>query len=104
MTSCTNVCASILSWYPLWAGIASQNQADRVVRNLSRFERPGGLQTSLRHTGDQWDAPFGWAPLQWIVVQALRRVSFARAYMLHYGHGHVTLPSALNGDPRRAEQ
>jgi len=43
---------------------------------LARFERLGGLQTSLRHTGDQWDAPFGWAPLQWIAVQALRRYGY----------------------------
>jgi alpha,alpha-trehalase len=66
----------LTTFYPLWAGIASQDQADRVVRNLSRFERPGGLQTSLRQTGDQWDAPFGWAPLQWIAVQALRRYGY----------------------------
>src|SRR5690242_3503222 len=42
---------------------------------------PGGtqssaLRTSTRHTGDQWDAPFGWAPLQWIAVQALRRYGY----------------------------
>jgi alpha,alpha-trehalase len=66
----------LTTFYPLWAGIASQDQADRVVRNLARFERLGGLQTSLRHTGDQWDAPFGWAPLQWIAVQALRRYGY----------------------------
>jgi alpha,alpha-trehalase len=34
------------------------------------------LQTSTRHSGDQWDAPFGWAPLQWIAVQALRRYGY----------------------------
>ena len=66
----------LTTFYPLWAGIAKRDQADRVVRNLSRFERPGGLQTSLRYTGDQWDAPFGWAPLQWIAVQALRRYGY----------------------------
>ena len=27
-------------------------------------------------SGDQWDAPFGWAPLQWIAVQALRRSGY----------------------------
>jgi alpha,alpha-trehalase len=63
----------LTTFYPLWAGIASQDQADRVVRNLALFECPGGLQTSTHHSGDQWDAPFGWAPLQWIAVQALRR-------------------------------
>lgn len=67
----------LTTFYPLWAGIASQTQAARVVRNLSRFEQPGGLETSTYHSGDQWDAPFGWAPLQWIAVQGLRRYGFA---------------------------
>jgi alpha,alpha-trehalase len=63
----------LTTFYPLWVGIASRDQADRVARNLSLFECPGGLQTSTYHSGDQWDAPFGWAPLQLIAVQALRR-------------------------------
>src|SRR5229473_185649 len=69
--------AFLTTFYPLWAGVASQQQADKVVRNLPLFERPGGLQTSTFQSGDQWDAPDGWAPLHWIAVQALRR----------YGHG-----------------
>lgn len=63
----------LTTFYPLWAGVASQDQANRVIRNLPMFERAGGLQTSTHQSGDQWDAPFGWAPLQWIAVQALRR-------------------------------
>jgi len=66
----------LTTFYPLWAGIASANQAGRVVRNLHVFEQPGGLQTSTRKSGDQWDAPFGWAPLQWIAVEALRRYGY----------------------------
>jgi alpha,alpha-trehalase len=66
----------LTTFYPLWAGIASPEQAAQVVRSLPFFERPGGLQTSTRHTGDQWDAPFGWAPLQWIAVQGLRRYGY----------------------------
>ena len=46
------------------------------MRNLGRFERAGGLQTSEFRSGDQWDAPFGWAPLQWIAVQGLRRYGY----------------------------
>jgi alpha,alpha-trehalase len=66
----------LTTFYPLWAGIASANQAQRVVRNLHVFEQPGGLQTSPLRTGDQWDAPFGWAPLQWIAVEGLRRYGY----------------------------
>jgi len=54
------------TFYPLWAGIASAEQAARIEKNLGRFEAPGGLLTSTKTTGNQWDAPFGWAPLQLI--------------------------------------
>ena len=66
----------LTTFYPLWAGIASQEQAARVAGSLARFERPGGLQTSEFKSGDQWDAPFGWAPLEWIAVQGLRRYGY----------------------------
>jgi alpha,alpha-trehalase len=61
------------TFYPLWAGLASPEQARRVLANLGRFEAPGGLRTSTRVSGSQWDAPFGWAPLQMIAVDGLRR-------------------------------
>src|SRR6185436_14351311 len=64
------------TFYPLWAGIASPAQAARVRANLERFEAPGGLLTSMEVTGNQWDAPFGWAPLQMIAVAGLRRYRF----------------------------
>ena len=66
----------LTTFYPLWAGIAGKEQAAQVVRNLSKFERPGGLQTSTFESGSQWDAPFGWAPLEMIAVQALRRYGY----------------------------
>jgi len=66
----------LTTFYPLWTGIASREQAARVAANLALFERAGGLQTSTRHSGDQWDAPFGWAPLQWIAVEGLRRYGY----------------------------
>jgi alpha,alpha-trehalase len=47
-----------------------------VRANLARFEAPGGVLTSTRVTGSQWDAPFGWAPLQLAAVQGLRRYGF----------------------------
>src|SRR5579864_1489125 len=62
--------------YPLWAGIASPTQAARVAANLPLFERAGGLQTSATESGDQWDAPFGWAPLELIAVEGLRRYGY----------------------------
>ncbi|MCI0489865.1 MAG: alpha,alpha-trehalase [Blastocatellia bacterium] len=63
-------------FYPLWAGIASREQAARVAANLRLFERAGGLRTSINASGSQWDAPFGWAPMQMIAVDGLRRYGY----------------------------
>jgi len=70
--------AFLTTFYPLWAGIANAEQAARVARNLPLFERAGGLQASTQRTGDQWDAPFGWAPLEMIAVEGLRRYGYER--------------------------
>lgn len=69
----------VTTFYPLWAGIASTAQAARILKNLSLFELPGGLQTSTTRSGSQWDAPFGWAPMQMIAVAGLRRYGYHTA-------------------------
>lgn len=45
-------------------------KAARIVAN--EFLQVGGLVTSLKRSGQQWDAPNGWAPLQWITIIGLR--------------------------------
>ena len=64
------------AFYPLWTGWASQEQAQAVERNLNLFEHAGGIAMSDRVTGMQWDLPYGWAPLQLIPVEGLRRYGF----------------------------
>jgi alpha,alpha-trehalase len=66
----------LTTFYPLWAGFASKEQAARVEKNLPLFEKIGGLQTSTTVSGNQWDSPFGWAPLQMIAVDGLRRYGY----------------------------
>jgi alpha,alpha-trehalase len=66
----------LTTFYPLWAGFATKEQAARVQKNLGMFEQVGGLQTSTYVSGNQWDSPFGWAPLQWIAVEGLRRYGY----------------------------
>jgi len=66
----------LTTFYPLWAGFASKDQASRVMKNLDKFERAGGLQTSTYISGNQWDSPFGWAPLQLIAVEGMRKYGF----------------------------
>lgn len=59
--------------FPLYAGFVDQKTAERVAQKLEKdFLQPGGLVTTLQESGQQWDAPNGWAPLQWIVVRGLR--------------------------------
>ena len=61
------------SLYPLFFGLATQAQADRVARVVrSRLLKPGGLVTTTIQSGQQWDAPNGWAPLQWIAIEGLK--------------------------------
>ncbi len=68
---------SLAMMYPLFAGIATQQQADRTIQYLKdQFLRPGGWVTSNHKTGQQWDAPNGWAPLQWITFIALKKYGF----------------------------
>ncbi len=68
--------AYISSLYPLWAGVASREEAKKVVAKLNLFERPGGLSMSNTNSGMQWDEPFGWAPTNWIGVAGLQSEGF----------------------------
>ena len=63
-------------FYPLWAGAASKQQAEALIKQLKLFEHRGGLAMSTRDTGAQWDAPFGWAPTNWIAVKGLQDYGF----------------------------
>ncbi len=68
--------AYISSLYPMWAGVASREEAKKVVAKLNLFERPGGLSMSNTNSGTQWDEPFGWAPTNWIGVAGLQSEGF----------------------------
>lgn len=71
---------------PLFIGLATQAQADAVADTLRhRFLQPGGLVTTLANSGQQWDWPNGWAPLQWMAIAGLRR----------YGHDQLAKEVAL---------
>jgi alpha,alpha-trehalase len=61
------------TFYPLWAGLATDKQARAVVNNLGSFERAGGIATSSQESQGQWDYPFGWAPIQLLAIEGMRR-------------------------------
>ena len=63
--------------FPLYAKIATAEQAALVAKKLEAdFLKAGGLVTTLETTGQQWDAPNGWAPLQWIAIEGLRNYGY----------------------------
>lgn len=64
------------TFYPLWAGAATPQQASAVRSHLDLFEQPGGLAMSDVESGVQWDAPYGWAPATWLAVSGLDRYGF----------------------------
>lgn len=66
----------LTTYYPLWAGLATPEQAAAVVKNLPVFEQPGGLAMSTENSGGQWDYPYGWAPVQMVAIQGIRRYGF----------------------------
>jgi alpha,alpha-trehalase len=66
----------ITTFYPLWAGVATPEQASAVEHHLSAFEHEGGLAMSDYDSGTQWDLPFGWAPTNWLATKGLAQCSF----------------------------
>ncbi len=61
------------TFYPLWAGLASKQQGAAVAANVKIFEQPGGIVMSRFESQAQWDYPYGWAPVNLLAVEGLRR-------------------------------
>ena len=85
---------SLAGVFPLFVNIAADQQAERVAAHVrEQFLKPGGVVCTLQTTGQQWDAPNGWAPLHWTTVVGLE----------NYGHEELAADIAerwekLNSD------
>jgi alpha,alpha-trehalase len=65
---------TIATAFPLFADLVDRKLARRVARTIEKsLLMPHGVVTTTEDTGEQWDAPNGWAPLQWIAIDGLRR-------------------------------
>lgn len=64
------------TFYPLWAGLATPQQARAVAANLKVFEHAGGIAMSDRESGAQWDLPYGWGNIVMLAVEGLRRYGY----------------------------
>lgn len=68
---------TLAATFPLFFEMADQQQAGCVAKVIKeKFISPGGLVSTLETTNQQWDAPNGWAPLQWIAIQGLAKYGF----------------------------
>jgi alpha,alpha-trehalase len=66
----------VTTFFPMWAGIATPEQARAIMQNIAVFERPGGLVMSPYETGGQWDYPYAWAPDQLVADEGIRSYGF----------------------------
>jgi alpha,alpha-trehalase len=67
------------TFYPLWTGLATKQEAQAELARLGQLERPGGIAMSTQDTGVQWDLPYGWAPIQLLAIKGMRRYGFNAA-------------------------
>ncbi len=59
---------------PLYVGLASDRQSHGVGGFLrAHLLEDGGIATTGTRSGEQWDQPNGWAPLQWLAIRGLAR-------------------------------
>lgn len=82
--------SSLAGFYPLWAGMVDQKQAEQMVKALRRFEQRGGLATTDGQVVQQimpgavvpgalpvqWAYPNGWAPLHFLIIKGLMKYGF----------------------------
>jgi len=68
---------SVAGVYPMFFNMVDQDQAKAIATVITaQLLEVGGVVSTVNNTGQQWDAPNGWAPLQWITIKGLR----------NYGH------------------
>lgn len=67
---------TLAGMYPFFLQMATAHEMNSAGKILQqKFLKAGGVVTTLVNTGQQWDAPNGWAPLQWVTIMGL----------VHYG-------------------
>lgn len=63
---------------PLFFGVANAAQAHTIATLVrERLLAPGGVLSTTESSDLQWDAPNGWAPLQWFAAEGCARYGFA---------------------------
>ncbi|GAA4437272.1 hypothetical protein GCM10023188_31290 [Pontibacter saemangeumensis] len=68
---------SLAGIFPLFTKIVTNEHAHHVHEHIaSSFLKKGGVVSSLHESGQQWDLPNGWAPMQYLTYKGLRNYEF----------------------------
>ncbi len=82
---------SVSNFIPLWSGVVANPvvkdghvKAAQAVQAFkqSGLVQVGGVQTTTKHTEEQWDTPNAWPPLQQLVIEGLERTTLPEATQL----------------------
>ncbi|KRG04852.1 trehalase isoform X1 [Drosophila mojavensis] len=80
---------------PLWVKAYNISDTDKISASvLNYIEKnkldtfPGGIPNTLYQTGEQWDFPNVWAPLQYIIIEGLDNLGTPDAKQLSKRWGH----------------
>lgn len=86
---------SLAGAFPLEFKIPTEQQAEAMAKVLKiKFLKPGGLLTTLKRSGQQWDAPNAWAPLQYIAIDGLNnyhQVDLARTIAENWARNNISV-------------
>lgn len=75
---------------PLWTGCYDKSNKEHTVKLVMKYLQnknimfPGGVPTSFEHTGEQWDFPNAWPPLQHMMIVGLNNTGDASAARLAF--------------------
>ncbi|XP_066158473.1 trehalase-like isoform X1 [Euwallacea fornicatus] len=75
---------------PLWTGCYNKTEKEKIVRSVLKYlqnkniKYPGGVPSSVEHTGEQWDYPNAWPPLQHIMIVGLNNTGDESAVRLAF--------------------
>jgi len=68
---------SIATIYPLFLKLANLGQAKAVIETIEeKFLYQGGIVTTTKNSGQQWDLPNAWAPYQWLGFLSSKNYGF----------------------------
>jgi alpha,alpha-trehalase len=72
-------CITAAGFFPLSLLYYTEKEKKKIASKIETITqkellKPGGIVTTTNAVGQQWDAPNGWAPLQWMAVQGLEKI------------------------------